>query len=91
VHIINVVHVAGDFYNDISPDNIMFYFPEDESCIYIGVCNWNMTIVSTDLVNSLYIFTSTNDKHEALRRRWWMDPNITYVHRRNVDVEIISN
>jgi len=42
-------------------------------------------------MKSLYTFTFVNDRDEVLRRRWWVDPSITYVHRRNVDVEIISN
>jgi len=39
VHIMNVVYVAGHLHNDISLDNIMFHFPKDESCVYIGVYN----------------------------------------------------
>ena len=87
----NAVHVAGHLHNDISLDNIMFHFPEDESKVYIGVCDWGMTTVATEPMKSLYTFTSLSEKEEALRRRWWVDPSIAYVHRRDADVEIIPN
>jgi len=83
----NVVHISGHVYNDVFPDNIMFQFPEDESFVYIGVCKWGITTVSIDPMKSLYMFTSTSDMDEALGRRWWVDPSIAYVYRRNVDVE----
>jgi len=28
---------------------------------------------------------------EALKRRWWMDPSIAYLHRRDANVDIIPN
>jgi len=87
----NAMYVLGHLHNDISPDNIMFHFHEDELHVYTGVCDWSMTIVCTDPMKSLYTFTSTSDMDKALRRRWWVDPSIVYEHRRNVDVKIIPN
>lgn len=89
IHIMNAVHLAGHLHNDISPDNIMFHFPEDESRVYIGVCDWGMTTIATEPMQSLYTFTSEGEKEEALKKRWWVDPSIAYVHKRNADVEII--
>jgi len=76
VHIMNAMHVGRHPFNDISPNNIMFHFPEDESKVYIGVCDQDMTIISKDPMKSLYTFTSTNDIKDALRKRWWVDLNL---------------
>jgi serine/threonine protein kinase len=91
VHIMNAVHVSGHLHNDISPDNIMFHFPDDESRVYIGICDWGMTTVTTEPMKSLYTFTSASEMNEALTRRWWVDPSIAYLHRRDANVEIIPH
>jgi len=91
VYIMNMVHIARHLYNDISPDNIMFHFPKNDSCVYIGVCHWGITTIGTKPIKSLYKFTFASDKGKALRERWWVDPSTAYVHRRNTDVEIIYN
>jgi len=82
----DAVHVGGNLHNDLSPDNIMFHFPKDESKVYIGVCNWSMTTISKEPMKSLYTFTSAKDMEDALRKRWWVDPSIAYLHKRDVDV-----
>ncbi len=87
----NAVHVSGHLHNDISPDNIMFHFPDDESRVYIGICDWGMTTVATEPMKSLYTFTSASEMNEALTRRWWVDPSIAYLHRRDANVEIIPH
>jgi len=69
VHIMNAMHVVGHLHNDIFLDNILFYFLKDESRVYIGVCDWSMTIISTESMKSLYTFTFASDKDEALRRK----------------------
>jgi len=28
---------------------------------------------------------------DALRKKWWVDPSIVYLHKRNVDVQISPN
>ncbi|MBE3102861.1 MAG: hypothetical protein IMZ40_01335 [Bacilli bacterium] len=89
VHIMNAVHIAGHLHNDLSPDNIMFHFPEDESCVYIGVCDWGMTTLATEPMKSLYTFISEKERTEALERRWWVDPEIAYLHKAGADVGII--
>jgi len=87
----NVVHVGGHVHNDLSPDNIMFHFLEDKSKVYIGVCDWGMTTISKEPMKSLYTFTSTKDMEDALKKRWWIDPSIAYLYKRNADVQIIPN
>jgi len=82
----NVVHVGGHLHNDLPIDNNMFYFSEDRLKVYIGVCDWSMTTISREPIKSLYTFTSTEDMEDALRKRWWVDPNIAYLHKRDADV-----
>jgi len=91
VHIMNAIHVGGHLHNDLSLDNIMFHFLEDELKEYIGVCNWGMTTISKEPMKSLYTFTLVEDIEDTLRKRWWMDPSIVYLHKRDVDVQIIPN
>ena len=91
LHIMNAVHGAGHLHNDISPDNVMFHFPQNESLVYIGVCDWGMTSTIVAPKKSLYTFTSTTERDETVRRRWWVDPKITYVHKENADVDNVPN
>jgi serine/threonine protein kinase len=39
LHIMDEVLKSHNLHNDISPDNIFLHFPEDESKMYIGVCD----------------------------------------------------
>jgi len=73
----------------LSPENIMFHFPRDESKAYIGVCDWGMTTVATEPPKSLYTFTLESDKTEALRGQWWVDPDVAYLDVKDANLEII--
>ena len=89
LHIMNEVHKSNNLHNDLSPDNILLHFPPDESQVYIGVCDWGMTTKSTEPMQSLYTFTNADQMAETLRRRWWVDPRVMYLHRHDADVQII--
>ena len=89
VHIMNEVHKSGNLHNDLSPDNVLLHFPQDESRVYIGVCDWGMMTKSREPMKSLYTFTDAGKMAETLRRRWWVDPAVAYLHRHGADVEII--
>jgi len=65
LHIMNAAHL----HNDHFPHNIMFHFPQDESRVYIAVCNWSMTTIAATPSKSLYTFTSASDKTTTLARR----------------------
>ena len=39
LHIMDEVHKSHNLHNDIFPDNIFLHFPEEESKIYIGICD----------------------------------------------------
>ena len=39
LYIMNEVHKSHNLHNDLSPENILFHFPDNESKVYIGVCD----------------------------------------------------
>jgi len=58
VNIISEIHMSNNLHNDLSLDNILLDFSEDESRIYIRVCDWDMTTKASKPMKSLYTFTS---------------------------------
>ena len=48
LHIMDEVHKSHNLHNDISPDNILLHFPQDESKVYIGICDWGLATKSSD-------------------------------------------
>jgi serine/threonine protein kinase len=85
------VHKSHNLHNDISPENILLHFPADKSRVYIGICDWDMTTKSMELMKSLYAFTDKNSKIEELAKRWWVDPRVAYVHKVDADVDVRIN
>ena len=70
------VHKSHNLYNDISPDNILLYFPEEESKVYIGVCDWGLATKPMEPMKSLYTFRDKKSKDEKIGGRWWVNPTI---------------
>ena len=91
VHIMNAVHLGGHLHNDLSPDSIMFHFSDNKSKVYIGVCDWAMITLSKEPMKSLYTFTSESDMQDAMRQRWWVDPDVAYVHKKDGNVADIPS
>ena len=89
LYIMNEVHKSHNLHNDLSPDNILFHFPDDESKVYIGVCDWGLASKDSEQGQSPYTFTNAEQISETLRRRWWVDPIVAYLHKPNADVHII--
>lgn len=89
LHIMNEVHKSHNLHNDLSPDNILLHFPLDESQIFIGICDWGMTTKLDEPMQSLYTFTNANEMAKTMEKRWWVDPRIVYLHKRDADAEII--
>jgi len=48
-----------------------------------------MTTKSSEPMQSLYTFTDAETMAETLRRRWWVDPRVAYLHKHDADIEII--
>ena len=81
--------MSNNLHNDLSPDNILLHFPLNESRVYIGVCDWGMTTFASEPMWSMYTFTSAAERNKTLAERWWVDPAIAYLHKRDADVEVI--
>ena len=79
LYIMNEVHKSHNLHNDLSPDNILFHFPDDESKIYIGVCDWGLASKDSEQRQSPYTFTNAEQMAETLRTRWWIDPTVAYL------------
>ena len=48
-----------------------------------------MTTKASEPMQSLYTFTNAEQMAETLRRRWWVDPRVLYLHKQDADVQII--
>ena len=83
------VDMNGNLHSDLFLDNILLHFSKDESRIYIGVSDWGLTSKAIEPMKSLYTFTSEEKMTKTLRERWWLDPRIAYLHKRNAGVGII--
>jgi serine/threonine protein kinase len=83
------VHKRHNLHNDISPNNILLYFPEEESKVYIRVCDWGLATKSMEPMKSLYTFRDKKSKDEKMEGRWWMDPTIVYVYNPHADAQVI--
>jgi serine/threonine protein kinase len=89
----NNVHHCHTLHNDISPDNVMLYFPPNSADkVYIGICNWAMAGNFNDLKESLYIHESQEARTRMMCNRWWIAPELNYVlpppgSTRDVDFE----
>ena len=90
LYIMNEVHKSHNLHNDLSLDNIFLHFPNDESKVYIGVCDWGLALKDSEQRQSPYTFTNAEHMAETLQRRWWVDPTVAYLHRPSADVHIIS-
>jgi serine/threonine protein kinase len=85
LHIMDEVHKSHNLHNDISPDNILLHSPEEDSKVYIGVCDWGLATKSTEPMKSFYTFQDKKSKDEKMEGRWWMDPAIVYVYNAHAD------
>jgi serine/threonine protein kinase len=89
LHIMDEVLKSHNLHNDISPDNILLHFPEDESKMYIEVCDWGLATKATEPMKPLYTFRDNNSKNEKMHGRWWVDPNIIYVYQVDLAIEVL--
>lgn len=85
----NEVHLTHNLHNDLSLDNILLFFGNDFETIYIGVCDWGLTTNFQEAKQTLYTFTSQEKLEQEKRNRWWVDPNIMYLHQKNNEFQII--
>lgn len=83
------VHKSNNLHNDVSPDNILLHFPQEESQVYIGVCDWGLTTNMDEKMRSLYTFTKPQDRINTLQARYWVDPRVAYLYKESNDIDII--
>jgi hypothetical protein len=73
--------------------NVMLYFlPNSEDKVYIGIYNWAMDENFNDLKESLYIHETQEAKTRIMQHNWWVAPELNYVlpppgSTRDVDFE----
>ena len=60
------VHKSHNLHNDISPDNFLLHFLEEESKAYIGICHWGLATKSMEPMKSLYTFWDKKSKDEKM-------------------------
>jgi serine/threonine protein kinase len=89
LHIMDEVHKSHNLHNNISPDNILLHFPEEESKVYIGVCDWGLATKSTEPMKPLYMLRDKKSKDEKMEGRWWVNLAIIYIHNPHADAQVI--
>ena len=60
--IVEKCHLHGIQHNDLSPSNILLYFPSmDKTKVFLGVCDWKMACRVSEEVASNYGFQSKEE------------------------------
>jgi hypothetical protein len=85
----NEMHRNNNLYNDIFLNHILLDFPTNELLVYMEVIDWNMATKSMEQMKLLYTFSKAQTMTQTLAEKWWVDPKVAYLHRRDADVEII--
>ena len=76
----NNVHHCYTMYNDISLDNVLWYFPPNSlDKVYIGICDWAMAGNFNDLNESPYIHESQEVGIRMMHNKWWVALELNYV------------
>ena len=70
LHIMDEVYKSHNLHNDISSNNIFLHFLEEESKVYIVICDWGLATKSTKPMKSLYTFWDKKSKYEKMKGRW---------------------
>ena len=70
LHIMDEVLKSHNLHNDIFLDNILLHFPEEESKVYIRICDLGLATKSTEPMKSLYTFRDKKSKDEKMEGRW---------------------
>lgn len=86
------VHKSHNLYNNLSLDNILLHFPQEESEVYIGVCDWSLTTLKLEEpIKSSQTFTTPKERSSTLRVQYWVDPLVAYLYIASVDIGIIPS
>jgi serine/threonine protein kinase len=76
-----LVHKKKILHNDMSPSNILLYFPPDHvDTVYIGVCDWGMATRTIEDVPSVYGYPTKDEMERNKKERPWVAPKLFYVY-----------
>ena len=78
--IVDQVQQSSVLHNDITPENIMLHFPNDDGqTVWIGLCDWGMASRINEETHSLYKFQDGRQMRATRQKRWWVAPELMYV------------
>jgi Protein kinase domain len=77
--IVDAVQQCSVLHNDITPENIMLHFPNDDGrTVWIGLCDWGMGSRINEETPSLYQFNCPRKLKATQAKRWWVAPELMY-------------
>jgi len=78
--IVDAVQQSSVLHNDITPTNVMLYFPNNDGrTVWIRLCDWGMASRINEETHSAYQFKSSSEMRSAWSRCWWVAPKLMYV------------
>ena len=78
--IVDAVQQCYVLHNDITPENIMLHFPNNDGrTIWIGLCDWGMGSRINEETPSLYQFNCPRKLQSTQMKRWWVAPELMYM------------
>lgn len=80
MNIMAAVSVQDVLHNDLSPNNVLLHFPDnDDDAIYIGVCDWGLATWTGEVAPSLYGKPNDTELTEAKRKYNWVAPELFHL------------
>ena len=80
MNIIAVVSVQDVLHNDLSPNNVLLYFPiNDDNIVNIGVCDWGLATWTGEVAPLLYEKPNDTQLDEAKNRYNWIAPEMFHL------------
>ena len=88
--IVNIVHKHDVLHNDLNPNNVMLHFPQDrEDVIFIGVCDWGMSMWVNEEASSNYGKESTEAMEKHKEKYYYATSKLFHVQGKR-DIPISS-
>ena len=80
MNIIAVVSVQDVLHNDLSPNNVLLHFPDNnDDVVNIGVCDWGLATWTGEVAPSLYGKPNEAQLNEARRKYNWIAPELFHL------------
>jgi serine/threonine protein kinase len=80
MNIMAAVSVQDVLHNDLSPNNVLLHFPDnDEDVVNIGVCDWGLATWTGEVAPSLYGKPNEKELDEARRKYNWIAPELFHL------------